>query len=67
MIREELIRGNKYRWKDQPDTPDLMYIGKSYGMWHQFTKFSDGRFGVVWCEMRDNDINSLEAIKEQAK
>ena len=57
----ELIRGNKYRFKDQPD---LMYIGKQYyGHWHKFTKFCEGRFGKVWAEAQECDLHMIEEVK----
>ena len=62
------IKGNKYRWKDQPDTPDLMYIGKQhYGPWHKFTKYDDGKFGEVWCEVLEKELHMLEEDEEVGK
>jgi len=57
----ELVRGNKYRFKNQTDLPDLMYVGKD-NPWHQFVKFEDGRFGKIWSELLDSDFHLLEIV-----
>ena len=55
----KLIRGNKYGWKHLPDTPDLMYIG-ACDQWNAFTKYEEGRFGEVWCEVLTSELHMLE-------
>ena len=61
----KLVRGNKYRFKNQSDTPDLMYVGLDENSnWHQFTKYEEGRFGAVWCEARGKDLDLMEEVKE---
>ena len=63
-----LIRGQKYRFKYQQDTPDLMYIGaRDRHGWHQFTKFDEGRFGKVWLEARGSDLHLLEWVEDWSK
>lgn len=63
QIKQALIIGGKYRFENQPDTPDLMYIGKQhYGPWHKFTKYEEGRFGKVWAEVLDKELYMLEQI-----
>ncbi len=60
-----LVRGTKYRFKNQPDTPDLMYIGKQYyGCWHRFTKYKEGQFGKVWSELISSDLHMLEEVRQ---
>ena len=60
----DLIRGDKYRFKDQPDTPDLMYVGQDSdtGFWLQFTKYEDGKWGKVWSEISYEDSHMLEKV-----
>ena len=53
-----MIIGNKYNWKNQPDR--LIYLGKK-GVWHQFKKIGDPR--DVWCEVTDADLHKLEETK----
>ena len=65
MEKDELVRGNKYRFKQQPDTPDLMYVSRNPNWWHQFTKFEDGRFGEIWAELLDGDLHMIEAVNQQ--
>lgn len=54
--------GWRYNWKGQPER--LIYIGKNWsgnGYWHQFEKV--GEPGVVWCEVLDSDLPSIEETK----
>lgn len=50
-----LIIGNKYKWKHEPQI--LTYIGKKNG-WHQFTLKDK-----VWCECLDSDLDFMEQIQ----
>ena len=62
----KLIRGDKYRFRNQPNTPDLMYIRKQkFGHWHQFSKFEDGVFGKVWSQLLESDLHMLEQVPNQ--
>tara|TARA_R110002020_G_scaffold213427_1_gene420191 strand:- start:1713 stop:2066 length:354 start_codon:yes stop_codon:yes gene_type:complete len=61
----KMIRGNKYRIKDQPETPDLMYVGFCVRReWHQFTKYEDGIDGEVWHEMSESELYQIVAVEE---
>ena len=58
-ILDDLIIGDKYNWKNQPER--LIYlgvgIGASYG-WYQFAKVEEP--DVVWCEVLKSDMRMLE-------
>ncbi len=53
-----LIIGNRYNWKYQPER--LVYLGQK-GVWHQFSKVG---LIDVWCEVLDEDLLMLEETKE---
>ena len=61
-----LIKGNKYRFKDQPDTPDLTYIGRQNGR-SRFAKYEDGPDGVIWAESLDRDLHMIEPTAAQGE
>jgi hypothetical protein len=49
----------KYNWIGQPEK--LIYIGRNWsgdGYWNQFEKVDER--GVVWCEVRDCDLDMFE-------
>ncbi len=54
----EMIIGNHYNWKSQPER--LIYMGKK-GAWHRFCTVQ--RPMVVWCEVLDEDLHMLEETK----
>ena len=59
----QLIIGNRYNWKNQPER--LVYVGMcepGNGRWHQFEKVDAP--GVVWCEVQPQDMYMLELTKE---
>ena len=58
-------RGRKYRFINQSDTPDLMYVGLcDLGYWLQFTKYEEGRWGKVWSEIAWEDSHMIEEVEE---
>lgn len=51
--------GGRYNWKGQRER--LVYVGRKLypdGYWHQFEKVE--KRGVVWCEVRENDLDRFE-------
>lgn len=58
LTAETLVRGGKYNWRGQPER--LVYMGKERypgnGVWYQFAK--TGSPTVVWCEVREADLQS---------
>lgn len=55
----DLIVGDRYNWINQSER--LIYIGYNLsgnGYWHQFVK-TDNQ-GVVWCEVKDNQLHMFE-------
>ena len=60
----DLIIGNKYRFKNQPESPVLRYKGAfMYIGWHQFYIHDDDSF-KIWSELRDSDLWMIEKVKE---
>ncbi|WP_292403055.1 MULTISPECIES: hypothetical protein [unclassified Methylophaga] len=57
MKAEDLVRGGRYNWKDQPER--LTYFGKS-GSWHQFELVG---IQGIWCEILDEDLKFIEETK----
>jgi len=57
----KLKRFNNYRFIHTPE-PKLIYVGKENG-WHQFVKAEDGRFGNVWSELLDDDLELIEEVE----
>ena len=55
MTKDDLVIGEKYNWKSQPER--LIYKGKS-GSWHQFAK-TDSQH-KVWCEVLSEDLRMME-------
>jgi len=56
-------KGRHYRWKGQSE--ELVYVGLHHDHqncrgWYQFEKV--GEMGVVWCEVRPEDLDRLEEI-----
>lgn len=59
------VIGRKYRWRNQSEV--LAYLGlhrdhRHCRGWHQFEKVDEP--GKVWCEVRPEDLPSLEEIPE---
>ena len=57
-----MIIDGKYNWINQPER--LVYIGRYLhpdGFWYQFEKI--GEPGVVWCEVRAEDLKMIEETK----
>lgn len=57
-------QGRTYRWKGQPEV--LTYVGLHRDHphcrgWYQFEKL--GEPGVVWCEVRQEDLDSMEELR----
>ena len=62
----QLIIGNRYNWKNQPER--LVYMGMCEprnGRWHQFAKVESPE--VVWCEVLPNDLHMLEETQDQQR
>ena len=58
----QLVIGNRYNWKSQPER--LVYLGMCEprnGRWHQFAKVEAPE--VVWCEVLTSDLHMLEETK----
>lgn len=56
--------GGRYNWKGQSER--LIYTGynwSSNGYWHQFELVD--KPGVVWCEILDSDLQSIEETTVQ--
>lgn len=56
----ELIRGEKYNFRNQPER--LIYLGNNWssnGYWHQFVKVDSPE--RVWAELLDSDLQMIEA------
>lgn len=59
MNRSSMKKGGRYNWRGQPER--LIYIGHNWsgnGYWHQFELVD--KPGVVWCEVLDSDLPSIE-------
>lgn len=54
--------GDECNWKNQPER--LVYMGK-YGSWHQFSLV--GEPGKVWCEVLEEDLESIEHTRSENK
>ena len=50
----DLITGNKYKWKYEPQA--LVYIGIKNG-WYQFTLNNS-----LWCEVLESDLKLMEEV-----
>lgn len=62
LTSADLMIGGRYNWKGQPER--LVYAGNNWsgnGFWHQFEKVDEP--GIVWCEVRDSDLEMMEATK----
>jgi hypothetical protein len=57
----QFVIGEKYNWKGQKER--LIYMGRamSNGWWHQFALVD--KPSVVWCEVREADLESFEETK----
>lgn len=55
----DLVPGNRYRWKHQPER--LIYLQEEKG-WHQFALTTMP--SIVWCELLATDLHFLEPINE---
>ena len=58
MVTLNLVVGEKYNWKYQPER--LIYKGKS-GSWHQFAK-ADSQH-KVWCKVLGKDLHMMGHTK----
>lgn len=59
---KDMIRGNRYNWKNQPERLIYMGVEVSNGPWHQFAKV--GNPHVCWCEVRAEDLRMFEETKD---
>ena len=60
MTEQDLIRGEKYNWKSQPER--LVYIGKDWtGQWHRFGKVETPH--LIWCEVLSGDLPMMERTR----
>ena len=58
MTKDDLVIGEKYNWKHQPE--GLVYKGRS-GSWHQFAKVNKPY--EIWCEVLGEDLRMMERTK----
>ena len=63
MKISEMVLGNKYNWKSQPER--LIYLGCNWsgnGYWHQFAKVESP--SIVWSEVLDSELFMIEETIE---
>ena len=56
MTKDDLVIGERYKWKHQPER--LVYVGKSGLAWYQFALVRDP--SKVWCEVLACDLCCME-------
>jgi hypothetical protein len=54
----DLVIGDRYNWKNQPERLIYIRVKISNGLWYQFAKVEEPE--VVWCEVRKSDLIDFE-------